>query len=35
MKATALGFNLVPGWDYDADITKTATARVEGTSGCP
>lgn len=35
MKARALGFNLVPGWDYNRTITKTATARVEGNSGCP
>lgn len=35
MKAKALGFNLVPGWNYDADITKTATARVEDVQGCP
>ena len=35
MKAKALGFNLVPGWDYDRDITKTATARVEDVQGCP
>jgi Flp pilus assembly protein TadG len=35
MKAKALGFNLVPGWDYNRDITKTATARVEDVQGCP
>ena len=35
MKAKALGFNLVPGWDYNQDITKTATARVEDVQGCP
>jgi Flp pilus assembly protein TadG len=35
MKAKALGFNLVPGWDYNANITKTATARVEDVQGCP
>jgi hypothetical protein len=35
MKARALGFNLVPGWNYNADITKTATARVEDVQGCP
>lgn len=35
MKAKALGFNLVPGWNYDRDITKTATARVEDVQGCP
>jgi Flp pilus assembly protein TadG len=35
MKAKALGFNLVPGWNYDQNITKTATARVEDVSGCP
>ncbi|WP_210502483.1 TadE/TadG family type IV pilus assembly protein [Nocardioides xinjiangensis] len=34
MQAKALGFNLVPGWDYDAVITKTATARVEDVQGC-
>lgn len=35
MKARELGFNLVPGWDYDKDITKTAVARVEDTKDCP
>ena len=35
MKAKAIGFNLVPGWDYNADITKTATSRVEDVQGCP
>lgn len=35
MKAQALGFNLVPLWNYNADITKTATARVEDVQGCP
>lgn len=35
MQARALGFNLVPGWNYNRTITKTATARVEGNSGCP
>ena len=36
MKARALGFSLVPGWDYNnAVISKTATARVEGNAGCP
>ncbi|WP_457185379.1 TadE/TadG family type IV pilus assembly protein [Nocardioides sp. P5_E3] len=35
MKPKALGFNLVPGWDFNADITKTATARVEDVQGCP
>ena len=35
MKAKALGFNLVPGWDYDADITKTATAGSKTFRGAP
>ena len=35
MQARALGFNLVPGWNYNRTITKTATARVEGNAGCP
>ena len=35
MKAKELGFNLVPGWNYDADIIKTATSRVEDVQGCP
>ena len=35
MKARALGFNVVPGWDYNANIVKTATARVEDVAGCP
>ncbi|WP_416958533.1 TadE/TadG family type IV pilus assembly protein [Nocardioides sp. T5] len=35
MKAKELGFNLVPGWDYNAEITKTATSRVEDVQGCP
>lgn len=36
MRPRALGFSLVPGWDYNnAVITKTATARVEGNAGCP
>lgn len=34
MKPRAIGFNLVPGWNYTADIVKTATARVEGNDGC-
>lgn len=34
MKPRLLGFNLVPGLNYDGNITKTATARVEGNSGC-
>lgn len=34
MKPREIGFNLVPGWDFNADITKTATARVEGNDGC-
>lgn len=34
MKPRALGFNLVPGLNYDDFITKTATARVEGNDGC-
>lgn len=34
MKPRALGFNLVPGWNYNDDITKTATARVEDVQGC-
>ena len=35
MKPKALGFNLVPGLNYNGDITKTATARVEDVQGCP
>lgn len=36
MRPRAVGFSLVPGWDYDNTvITKTATARVEGNAGCP
>jgi Flp pilus assembly protein TadG len=35
MQPRALGFNLVPGLDYNGNITKTATARVEGNAGCP
>ena len=35
MRARALGFNLVPGWDYNRLIVKTATARVEDIQGCP
>ncbi|GAA5137148.1 hypothetical protein GCM10023339_77060 [Alloalcanivorax gelatiniphagus] len=34
MKAKALGFNLVPLWNYNANIVKTATARVEDVQGC-
>ena len=35
LKPKALGFNLVPGLDYNGFITKTATARVEDVQGCP
>ena len=35
MKPKALGFNLVPGLNYNGNITKTATARVEDVQGCP
>jgi Flp pilus assembly protein TadG len=35
MQARQLGFNLVPGWDYNRTIIKTATARVEDTKDCP
>ncbi len=35
MRAKDLGFNLVPLWNYNALITKTATARVEDVQGCP
>lgn len=35
MKPKALGFNLVPGLNYNNFITKTATARVEDIQGCP
>ena len=31
----AFGFNLVPGWNYNPDIIKTATARFEDAQGCP
>jgi Flp pilus assembly pilin Flp len=34
MKPRAIGFNLVPGLDFNDFITKTATARVEGNDGC-
>lgn len=34
MKPKALGFNLVPGLNYNGDITKKATARVEDIQGC-
>jgi Flp pilus assembly protein TadG len=34
MKPRLLGFNLIPGFDWDRNITKTATARVEGNLGC-
>jgi Flp pilus assembly protein TadG len=30
-----LGFNLVPGLNYNGNIVKTATARVEDVQGCP
>ena len=36
MQPRAVGFSLVPGWDYNnAVILKKATARVEGNAGCP
>ena len=35
IQARQLGFNLVPGWNYDQNIVKTATARVEDTKDCP
>ncbi len=34
MKPRTIAFNLVPGLNYNGDITKTATARVEDVQGC-